>query len=119
MSTSTVRLLFTLPVNLRLSVPLGRHHPCLAACVLHVKRGGDIEIAGPHRDAVFDQARRFLRIHAKGHGPLAIAAILLTPPTPFGRGGQDTWHITAGAEIVFSPTSIRPTVFLDDERAHA
>lgn len=103
------RLLFTLPPALRLSVPLGRHQPCLAGCVLAVNAAHQVTIEGPHREAVFDQARRFLRVHARGHGKLEMVGILYTPAdpaNPTARGGRDAWQIIVGAEIAFLPGSM-------------
>lgn len=114
------RLRFLLPPVLSLVVTPGRHQPCIAGCLLVIERQKDLAflvmIEGPSREQVFEQARRFLRILAKGFGPLSIAAVLSTPAqlAPDGapqwsvRGGQDTWTIIVGAEIAFAPTSIPP-----------
>lgn len=103
------RLIFTLPAPLRLSVPLGRRQPCLAGCVLTVNAAHQVAIEGPHREALFDQVRRFLRVHAKGHGPLSMAAILFTPADEAiatARAGRDSWQIIIGSEIAIVPTSL-------------
>jgi hypothetical protein len=116
------RLLFTLPNTLRLSVPLGRHQPCIAGCILTVSAAHQVAIEGPHRDAVFDQARRFLKVHAKGHGPLVILGILSTPASSMiadSRGGRDSWQIIVGAEIAIVPTSMPGKIYAADEPAIA
>ena len=111
------RLSFLLPTVLRLGVLPGRHQPCVAGCVLIIHHTGLITIDGPSRERVFDQARRFLRMQARGHGPLSIAAVLISPLPPHvgrhgcgGRGGRDGWSIIVGAEIAFAPTSIPPDI---------
>lgn len=108
------RLVFTLPVPLRLSVPLGRHQPCRAGCVLVVNAAHQVTIEGPNREAVFDQARRFLRVHARGHGKLEMVGLLFTPAeagNPTARGGRDAWQIIVGAEIAFVPGSVPGRTF--------
>lgn len=108
------RLVFTLPACLRLSVPLGRHQPCIHGCLLTVNAAYQVAIEGPHRDAVIDQARRFLKVHARGHGALEMVALLYTPPdqdNPCARGGRDTWQIIVGAEIAFMPGAIPGRVY--------
>lgn len=97
------RLIFMLPAAIAGSVPYGRHHPCLHACILNVERGGRIVIEGPSRERVFEQATRFLRVVAKGHGRFSIAAVLTTPPPSRGRDG---WQIIVGADVAFSPSEI-------------
>jgi len=104
-----VRLTFTLPRRLAFSVPAGRHQPCIAGCILKVDRDGQVVITGLSREQTFEQARRFLRIVAKGHGPLSIVAVLTTPARlTYERGGRDGWSIIVGAEIAFTPTTIPP-----------
>lgn len=108
------RLTFTLPAALRLSVPLGRHQPCVAGCVLTVNAAHQVTIEGRHRDAVFDQARRFLKVHAKGHGALAMVAVLASPAdpdNPSARSGRDSWSIIIGAEIAIVPTSMPGRIY--------
>lgn len=101
------RLAFTVPVTLRLGVIKGRHQPCLHGCSLIVGEHFGAVIEGPSRERVFDQARRFLRVHARGHGAMTIAATLRSPPP---ARGIDSWSIVIGAEIAFAPTSIPPDI---------
>lgn len=108
------RLTFTLPPTLRLSVPLGRHQPCVAGCVLTVNAAHQVTIEGRYRDTVFDQVRRFLKVHAKGHGALSMVAILYTPAdpaNPCARSGRDSWSIIIGAEIAIVPTSMPGRIY--------
>lgn len=97
-----------LPPSLHLRVPSGRQSPCQHGCVLTVERSGLVTIEGPGRDALFEQARRFLRLHARGLPALSIAALLVTPPRP--GGGRDSWSIIVGADVAFSPTAIEPVI---------
>jgi hypothetical protein len=97
------RLSFLLPATMM--APIGRHQPCQAGCVLHVERGGLVKIDGPSRDRVFEQARRFFRIHSKGLPPMSVAATLETPAV---RPRRDSWSIIIGADIAFSPTAMPP-----------
>jgi hypothetical protein len=101
------RLTFTLPPALRLGVLIGRHQPCLHGCVLWVSATFEIAIEGPFRARVFDQARSFLTVHARGHGECSIRALLKSPGP--GRG-QDTIWIVTGAEVSFSTTPIEPDI---------
>lgn len=105
MSSDVHRLTFTLPPALRLGVVFGRHQPCLHGCLLSVGTDYRVEIQGPFRERVFDQAKRFLRVHARGHGEQTIEAVLRSPAP---SRGADTWWIIINAEISFSPTPIAP-----------
>lgn len=103
------RLSFLVPRALALSVPDGRHHPCLAGCVLTVHHGF-CTIEGPSREQVFDQFRRWLLPHARGHGPLDITMILRSPRRGdrekwIGRhgGGADSWTAIVGADVAIVP----------------
>lgn len=116
------RLDFTLPPVIGLVAP-GRHHPCLHGCVLTVAPDGRVRVEGLSRERVFDQARRFLRIAARGHlpgrqgrpkaaSPLSLIAVLTTPRQPHRGvpGGQDGWTIILGAEVAFAPTTLPPDI---------
>lgn len=105
---SAYRLLFRLPPALSLAVLPGRHTPCLHGCVLEIDPDLQVAIEGPSREQLFNQARRFMRVTARGHGPFIIAASLYTP-----RGdlwAVDTWHIAVGAEVVIAATAVRPDI---------
>ena len=102
------RLSFLLPASMILLVPEGRHQPCLAGCVLIVKRG-QITIEGPSRDRVFDQARRFFRVHARKLPPLTIVATLNSPSGYVPRG-RDGWSIVINSDVTFAPTTIHPNI---------
>jgi hypothetical protein len=111
------RLYFMLPDSIAWAVPSGRHQPCLHGCVLEVSRTGLVTIEGPSRERVFDQARRFFRVHAKGHPPASIGAVLCSPrgglsvhavdpPVRVRRPARDGWSIAVGADVVFSPSPV-------------
>lgn len=105
------RLSFTLPQALRLGVIFGRHTPCLHTCLLFVGTDYRVAIQGKYRESVLEQARRFLRVHARGHGALSIAAVLTTPAThPTERTGSDTVMIVVNSRISFSFTPIVPDI---------
>lgn len=95
------KLTFLLPDNLLLGVAPGRHSPCLHGCVLMIERGR-VEISGPSRELVFAQARRFMRIVAKGHDPFSVVAVLRSPDPP----GRDGWTIIVGSDVSIVPTTI-------------
>lgn len=99
------RLTFTLPDCLALLAPSGRHQPCVHGVVLNVERGGLVQLEGPSRERLFEQAARFLRVLAKGRPPLTIAANLWTPGLG-GQGGHDGWTITVNAGVSFAPTAL-------------
>lgn len=105
---SPYRLLFRLPPALGLSVLPGRHTPCVHGCVLTIDRDLLVSIEGPSREQLFNQARRFMRVTAKGHGAFIVAASLYSP-----RGdlwAVDTWHIAVGAEVVIAATAMTPDI---------
>lgn len=107
MRDGVFRLTFLLPPTVL--APIGRHQPCLAGCVLHFRPAGVAEIEGPSREQVFEQARRFLRVHLKNRPATSIAATLWTPvPDRFGRPipRGDGWQIIVNSEIAFSPTAL-------------
>ena len=95
------RLTFMLPPTVL--APPGRHQPCLHGCVLVVDRGGLVSIAGPSLEQVFEQARRFFRIHAKGRPAMSIGAVLSSPARIPMRDG---WSIVVGAEVSFTPAAV-------------
>jgi len=95
------RLSFLLPTSLAGFVRSGTWQPCLAGCLLMVDRNALVRISGRSREAVFDQAARFLRVVAKTHPPLVIAATLISP-----CGGRDSWTITVNAGVSFAPTGL-------------
>jgi hypothetical protein len=103
------RLTFMLPASLVLVAPPGRHQPCIHGCVLHVRRAGLVEIEGPSRDALFEQARRFLRIIARGRPPMQIAAHVASPPA-LVQAARDAWWITINSDVTFSPGGIDPVI---------
>lgn len=94
------RLSFLLPPGARAEP--GVHQPSGHGCAVRVTRPL-AEIAGPSREAVFDQAARLVRIACRGLGPLSISAVLMTPSRPSGR---DSWQIIVGADVSFAPTAI-------------
>lgn len=122
---SDYHLKFTLPRVLAL-VPPGRHHPCIAGCILTVERAGAnlmVDVAGQSRELVFEQARRFLRVISKGHGAMTIQATLITPAPRYiidgGRGGRDGWTIVIKAEIAFAPGPVAPDIGLPELQERA
>lgn len=102
MDADLVRLKFLLPETLRLGVVFGRHNPCLHACLLEVRPDWFVEITGPSRDLVFEQARRFLRVHSRGHGPMTFNSVVISPARICR--GRDGWSITLGSSVTFSAT---------------
>lgn len=108
MPPNTYVLTFTVPVALRLSVIPGKHLPCLHGCLLVVDEKAErVRIEGPSRESVFEQARRFLKVHARKAGPLTIDAVLRSPAP--GRGA-DSWSIICNAEISFAATVAPPDI---------
>jgi hypothetical protein len=109
-------LTFILPRTLTLGIETGRHHPCLHRCMLevdrHRARDYAVRVRGPSRELVFEQARRYLRVVARGHiaagAALDITAVLITPAIMNTRGGRDGWTIIVGADVAFAPTTIPP-----------
>lgn len=99
------RLTFRLPLVLHLSVQKGRHSPCLHGCVLNIDDRFQATIDGPSRDQVFEQARRFLLVAGKGHGPMAMTGVLAS-----AHGGRDSWSIVVNSAVTFSPTSLPPDI---------
>jgi hypothetical protein len=109
MSLPVYRFTFLLDPRLRLSVPPGRHQPCIHGCVLEVDSHGLVTITGPSGERVREQARRMLRIHAKGLGAMVMTGVMVTPPhLRFERGGRDGWSIIVNADVAISPTSLPP-----------
>jgi hypothetical protein len=106
---SRCRLTFRLPLRLAFALRRGRHHPCLAGCMLEVLAGDIVSVTGPSRQRVFAQARRFLAPIAKGHGPLSLAGSIETA-TERGPPERDAWQIILGAEVSFAPTGIEADV---------
>lgn len=100
------RLAFLLPREIAAFVPAGRHSPCLHGCVLTIDRNGWVTIEGPSQERVLDQARRFLRIHARGRGPLQIAMTLVSS---CGRW-RDPWTAIVNAEIAFVPNALEAEI---------
>jgi hypothetical protein len=78
-----------------------------------ITRLGEVEIVGPSREQVFEQAQRLLRIIGRGQEPVAIVAILTTPPNRGYRGGKDSWTISVNATISFAPTAMPVELFGD------
>lgn len=95
------RLNFLLPASLAGFVRSGTWQPCLAGCLLQVDRSTLVRISGRSREAVFDQAARFLRVVAKDRPPLVIAATLCSPSR-----GRNSWTITVNARVSFAPTGL-------------
>lgn len=95
------RLSFLLPDTLAAFVRPCVHHPCLAGCLLTIERGGLVRVDGKSREMVFDQTSRFLRVIAKDHPPIIIAANLITP-----ERRRDAWTITLNASVSFAPTGM-------------
>jgi hypothetical protein len=103
------RLSFLLPTSLAGFVRSGTWQPCLAGCLLTVDRSALVRISGRSREAVLDQAARFLRVVAKTHPPLVIAATLISP-----CGARDSWTITVNAGVSFAPTGLGADVSKTD-----
>ena len=107
-------LTFLLPRELTLGVVAGAHHPCLHRCLLRIEHYGRrdyrVLIKAPSRQLAFEQARRYLRVAAKGHiaqgSALRITAALVTPSRICS--GSDGWTIIVGADVAFAPTTIPP-----------
>jgi hypothetical protein len=107
MSGPAYRFVFLLPPAVSLLAPPGRHQPCQHGCILNVGPQGLVSIEAPTRWQLFDQARRFLRVIAKGRPAMSIATNLYTPPSHVGgRAGIDGWQIVVNAEISIVPTSL-------------
>lgn len=98
---------FLLPRSMLLRVPEGRHTPCLAGVTLKVDRGL-VTIEAPSRERCFDQARRLLRVHAKGLPAMHCSALIETPRRE--GGGRDGWTIIVNSEVSFTPTTIDPDI---------
>lgn len=117
MNPGDYRLVFPLPRWAL--VARGRHHPCLAGCILTVTSADQVEVTGPSRELVFDQAQRWLRAISRGRMPEALPAVLFTPRA-LGRGergGQDSWTIIVDAGVCFAPTAMPVEVFGGADRA--
>lgn len=97
-----LKLTFLLPDGA--AVTPGFHQPSPEGCALAVA-WPLIEISGPSRRAVLDQAARLLRLSCRHLPPLSIAAFLTTPGRPAGR---DSLTIIVGADVAFSPTGLDP-----------
>lgn len=105
-------LVFLLPALILL--PPGRHHPCLHACTLVVTPAGLVEIQGPAREVLFEQASRFLKPYLKNLPAFEIACTVRTPARDrFDRWfhREDAWSMICNAGIAFSPTRL-PAVLL-------
>jgi hypothetical protein len=111
------KLSFLLPATLVLRAMPGRHAPCLAGCLVEVGHGGLVEVIGPDREAVFEQAARFLRVVMRGTSLPArtIAAQVATQgelgAEPGAPARRDGWQIVIGAEIAFVAGGIEPRLF--------
>jgi hypothetical protein len=99
------RLSFLLPDTLAAFVRPGVHHPCLHGALLTIERGGLVRVDGQSKERVFDQAARFLRIIARDHPAITIAANLITT-----ERRRDPWQIVIGAGVAFMPGGIEPHV---------
>lgn len=100
-----LRLVFQLPPALGLVAP-GKHQPNPQGCQLEIAPDGMVCVTGPSRMEIFDHARRFLRLIAKGKPACAIAAVLRSPPGHWiGSSGFDGWTIVINSEIAFAPTA--------------
>lgn len=121
MRPAPYRLTFALPPQLVHAVPVGRHQPCLAGCVLTVEACSLVTVEGPSRERVFDQVQRFIRVALKAARlkplpllPLQTPVTLRTPAHSAAggpQGGFDGWSIVAGAEIAIVPTTIPAELF--------
>lgn len=124
------RLVFLLPPTLALRAEPGRHSPCLHGCVLKVSQLAQVEIEGPDRTQVLDQAIRFLRVVAKDvikglAPPVTIGAVLRTPgrqreryagdqwPRTYGAAGRDGYTIVIGHDVAIAPGPIGPHVLAE------
>ena len=96
------RLFFLLPAGLRID-PCW-FEPNADGCALSIE-AGLVQVTGPSRAAVFDQAAVLLRLVHRAKPAAVITATLESPvPAP----GRDGWSIIVGAPIAFSPTSLDP-----------
>lgn len=112
---SVFRLIFRLPPSLWLLARPGRHCPCLHGCVLSIDQCRIVEIEGPSRERVCDQAQRFMRVVSKDIAvPDAIPAWLTSP-----CGRRDGWSIIVRAEIAIVPTSMPAILYGPDEPEQA
>lgn len=106
------KLSFLLPATLVLRAMPGRHAPCLAGCLAEVGRGGLVEVVGPDREAVFEQAARFLRVVMRGTSlPARTIAAQVATQEPGAPARRDGWQIVIGAEIAFVAAGIEPRLF--------
>ncbi len=100
------RLTFLLPAGSQ--ADSGRHQPSPDGCTLEITFPF-VEITGPSREATFEHATRLVRTACRGRH--AITALLQRAYPELGlrrSSGGDTWHITVGADVSFSPTSLDP-----------
>lgn len=97
--------------------PDGTHRPSYAGCALELVTFADrsymVTVRGPSRTAVFEQARRFLKVTFKDSGPLTIDAVLYTPasiPTAAGVSREDLGRIrrhVGGKVVPFRTTDVQ------------
>lgn len=108
------RLSFILPDSLYETVPRGRHAPCLHGCLLTVHGAGLVSIVGRPREAVFDQAQRFLRVQGRGHGHLSVPATLT-----IDTRRPERWLLSAGRAVQMPYSQPMLPGLGDDEVASA
>jgi hypothetical protein len=121
------KLAFPLPADLAVRAgdgvrqwPPGVRTVVAEPCVLYLEllENGElaVEITGPSAAALFNQARLFLKVTAKGAGPVEIDAELETPnrsvgavggePRQLRQGGCDRVKILIGVQVGFAYTAI-------------
>lgn len=96
-------LSFTLPRTFGL-VPSGRHQPCLHGCVLKVT-GSTVQLEGPSREGVIEQALRFVRVHARKGIRVDSIAVSVSGPL-----GKDRGWITVNEGVSFSWGGVEPVL---------
>ena len=102
-SQGSFSLTFLLPADFRLSYD--GTQPGANGCLL-ATRGALVEVSGPSREAVLNDATPLLRtIHGFLERPFSITAVVRSPPPV---PGVDSWSIIVGADVAFSPTSLDP-----------
>ena len=100
------RLTFLLPAGSH--ADSGRHQPSPDGCSLKITFPF-VEITGPSREATFEHATRLVRTACRGRHAITALLQLAWPELGLRQPcGGDSWTITIGADVSFSPTSIDP-----------
>jgi hypothetical protein len=99
-SPGSFRLSFLLPEGV--AATPGGTSGWVADCEVAIDRVR-VNITGPSKEAVIEQAARLVRVICQGRRELEIGAVLESPPPASGRDG---WTIIVGADIAFAPTAL-------------